>query len=740
MSEAIRKTTRRTGVARVVLVAAMAVPAVLVAAQAAAAESWIQSDTPAPPGATIWEFSGLSCSSKTSCEAVGSQSGASGSKVLAEMRSSSGWQIWSTPEPSGAVSSAFSAISCVSAVRCMGVGDYSNGARTAPLSEVLNGGWALRPTPSPSGATTAGLDAVSCTSANACTAVGSYSDGTGNLMLAERWNGSHWTIQSVPAPPGAVDSELAGVSCTSGTACIVAGDYDNGTGTVTLAEAWNGARWTIQATPNPSGATASELDGISCASGTACTAVGLGFAESWNGTTWSLQTIAKPQGGTRPDLNRVSCTAVVTCAAVGVSYRDGVPNAAAETWNGTSWKVQAIAITTSYDSAFLDDVSCTSATTCTAVGSYHDPVDGDRALAEILNLRWQVQDAPNPASSLSSDFSDVSCPSANACTAVGNMETSTDFEPVVEGRNGGSWTIESTPSPSVSNLDGVSCTSAGACTAVGDISNGGKLITLAERWNGTSWATQSTPNPKNATRSYLIDVSCPSATACTAVGIYFNSAGTQLTFAETWDGTSWKLHSTPGPAGTTTSQLSSVSCTSPTTCTAVGYYLSPGDTLLAESWNGTSWKIEPVTNPAGDSGGLLAGVSCRSAGDCLAVGSYNDGSRDVSLSEFWNGTRWTAHGTPPLPQAKQTGLTSVSCTAGGQCTAVGFMLSHGGQVKMLAELWNGSNWGVRDTQTPPGAQASNLASASCTSAVDCTAVGYYEDSTGDDVILAEQYS
>ena len=740
LTRTITRGLRRARAARIALVVAIAVPAAVAAASAAAAESWVAVVTPAPAGATTWQLSDVSCSSQMNCEAVGSQSLSTGNAVLAEMRSSSGWEIWSTPEPSGAVSAAFNGISCVAAVRCMAVGDYSDGTTSLPLSEVLNGGYTLRTTPSPAGAASAQLAAVSCAAAAACTAVGSYSDGTNTLMLAERWNGHSWTIQSVPAPAGAVYSELSGISCTSATACTAVGDYSAGTGTLTLAEAWDGTGWTVQTTPNPSGSVSSQLIDVSCASATSCTAVGPSLAESWNGTTWSLRTVAKPQGETRPDLTGVSCASATACAAVGVSYRDGVANAAAEAWNGTTWKVQAVTITTSYDSAYLAGVSCTTATVCTAVGSYHDAVTGDRALAEILNLRWQPQAPPNPSASLSSDFTDVSCSAASACTAVGNMETSTDFEPVVERWNGSGWTIDSTPNPSASNLEGVSCTSAAACTAVGDVSSGGQLVTLAERWNGTSWTVQSTPSPPGATRSYLIDVSCPSATACTAVGFYVDGSGDQLTFAESWDGTSWKLQDTPDPTGTTTSQLSSVSCTSASSCTAVGYYLTPGYTLLAESWNGASWAIKPVTNLGGGTGGLLAGVSCRSATDCLAVGSYDSGSRSVSLSEFWNGTAWSAHATPPLTKDKQTGLASVSCTAGGPCTAVGFVLTHSGRVQMLAELWDGKSWGVHITPVPSGAQASSLASVSCPSAVDCTAAGYYQDSTGNDVILAERYS
>ena len=133
---------------------------------------------------------------------------------------------------------------------------------------------------------------MSCTSATACTAAGFYSNATTTVTLAERWNGTRWSIQTTPNPAGASSySILQGVSCTSATACTAFGEDGNGTTDVTLAERWNGSRWSIQHTPNPAGGSNSTLNGVSCASATACTAVGGSFngttgvtlAERWNG-------------------------------------------------------------------------------------------------------------------------------------------------------------------------------------------------------------------------------------------------------------------------------------------------------------------------------------------------------------------------------------------------------------------------------------------------------------------------
>ena len=142
------------------------------------------------------------------------------------------------------------------------------------------------------------------------------------------------------------------------------------------------------------------------------------------------------------------------------------------------------------------------------------------------------------------------------------------------------WVVQRTPNPAggvCSELDGVSCVSLSSCTAVGFSTNrtGGEA-TLAERWNGSNWSIERTPTPAAATSSSLLGVSCASPRVCTAVGSFTNRAGGEATLAERWNGSSWAIQRTPNPAGATSSRLVGVSCPSPRSCTAVGfwYYIS----------------------------------------------------------------------------------------------------------------------------------------------------------------------
>jgi hypothetical protein len=102
------------------------------------------------------------------------------------------------------------------------------------------------------------------------------------VTLAEAWNGRRWTIQTPPNPTGATFSEFHGVSCASSAACTAVGRWLGSSGGGTLAERWDGRRWSTQ--PNPTSAGGGELDGVSCMSSTACTAVGQYSAYTYSRT------------------------------------------------------------------------------------------------------------------------------------------------------------------------------------------------------------------------------------------------------------------------------------------------------------------------------------------------------------------------------------------------------------------------------------------------------------------------
>src|SRR5690242_12727777 len=192
--------------------------------------------------------------------------------------------------------------------------------------------WRIQPTPNPRTIKQGRLNAVSCSSPGACTAVGDFVNVPGTGTLVERWNGTSWSIQASANPAGAFTSVLFGVSCPAATFCVAVGNYQNRAGRhAIMAEAWNGSSWSVMPAPPPAGARRSFLNGVSCTSATACTAVGsyqtrsgghVTLVERWNGTTWSRQPTPNPATPPRSALAAVSCTSASACTAVGSSAVD----------------------------------------------------------------------------------------------------------------------------------------------------------------------------------------------------------------------------------------------------------------------------------------------------------------------------------------------------------------------------------------------------------------------------------
>src|ERR1019366_9361639 len=126
---------------------------------------------------------------------------------------------------------------------------------------------------------------------------------------------------------------------------------------------------------------------------------------------------------------------------------------------------------------------------------------------------------------------------------------------------------------------------------------------------------------------------------------------------------------------------------------------------LAELWNATSWSV--LRGAAGPgSQGSLDGVSCSSPTSCMAVGRGVMPSGATSGSaELWNGSTWTAEPLPgfvsrgtPLPVAS---LSGVSCVPSGSCDAVGYHSTAGDQgSEVVTAEGNGSGWADQGQAAP----------------------------------------
>jgi len=326
---------------------------------------WTIHTTPSPKiEGTAW-LNGVSCTASAACTAVGSGG-------LAERWNGTAWSIQTTPNPGGEMTS----VSCTSATACTGVGNEKSGT----LAESWNGTeWKVQTTPNPTGATTSRLEAVSCISAAECTATGWYESSEKTYTLAERWNGTEWAIQTTPNPSEGHPVHLDGVSCTSSTSCAAGGYYYTpGLEIDPMAMHWNGTEWTLQTVPKPVKEREARIEAISCTSSAACTGTGSyspsstedykTMAQRWNGTEWAIQSTLNPSGAS--SLDGVSCSAAAACTAVGETSVSEELLTLAEAWNGTEWLIQTTPNPTGAKESHLSATSCTSSTVCVAAGFY----------------------------------------------------------------------------------------------------------------------------------------------------------------------------------------------------------------------------------------------------------------------------------------------------------------------------------------------------------------------------------
>jgi hypothetical protein len=620
--------------------------------------SWQRQATPNPPGNTdpsaTPDLLGVSCPAAGFCAAVGEYQSLGGGQVsMAETWNGSAWTWQPVPVAPGSAGGGLTAVSCTSPRFCEAVGfnvDVTDGTQVT-LAATWNGtSWSLQQAPNPGGFGFVQFTTVSCASPAFCEAWGSRDTG---VPLAEQWDGSSWQPQSVPS-----DAAMKSVSCASATFCEAVGSG--------AAYTWNGSAWTAQTIPAP--AATGTLGGVSCASVTFCEAVGeyfnanaAGVAAVWNGSAWSAQAIPEPAGATFTNLNAVSCVSPSSCEAGGrfdidVTANDPMP--LAEAWNGAAWQLQHAVAPPGATYNTLTGVSCVSATFCEAVGAHFDNTGTQVSLMEMWNGRsWRIQAGPQKALS-------VSCVSPRFCEAVG-------AGPFAEIWNGTSWQVQARPGAAAVETQVVSCATAGFCMSADGFAN-------IDIWNGSSWsAGPAVPGFR------VTSISCLSASFCEVVG-----EGPSGQNAAVWNGTSWTGQATPGPSS---ASFNAVSCTTASSCVATGQIADQNGQLsaLAESWDGSAWTIQPAPDPAVAKGSVLNAVSCTSATSCTAVGQYNSG--DVTnygalqtLVEVWDGMTWSLRSAPD-PSPAHDVLTGVSCGTSQECTAVGQAADAGGVESTLIE-------------------------------------------------------
>jgi hypothetical protein len=325
----------------------------------------------------------------------------------------------------------------------------------------------------------------------------------------------------------------------------------------------------------------------------------------------------------------------------------------------------------------------------------------------------------------------ISCGSATTCLAVGANLTSSAETPTAEALSGTKWKSVAVKLPKGAEgaaLAGVSCKAATYCLAIGDYStSAGAQLSFANSWNGSALTAVTAPPLPAGGLISLNAVSCVAVKSCVVVGTSIGagvSSTTIDTFTDTWNGSKWTKVTTATKA-VALDMFTAMHCFSSKNCVAAGTsYLETGKTtVLVATWNGKTWTAEKAVTPAGQEI-IVADLSCGSATSCALVGlsANNEVTSGFGFLEVWNGKTW---GESKWTGAKGDTLafpSGVSCTSATDCVAVGAAgTSKSGGAAALS--WNGKKWTALTVPGPAKGDSSNFEAVSCPKASDCVAVG-----------------
>jgi Phosphoesterase family len=320
-----------------------------------------------------------------------------------------------------------------------------------------NGSWQVVPSPNLSTHDN-NLAAVSASSPGDAWAVGSYyTQSNPNVFrnLAEHWDGTRWTAV---APPNVGDQEntLFSVSSLSDGKAWAVGYYADQTFRIrTLAELWDGAKWTVVPTPNP-GRARDVLFSVKAISDTDVWAVGgreqgsngvfRTLIEHWNGSSWTVVPSPDPAPNGN-ELFAVTGSGPDSAWATGQGQGNAFPSAAiVEHWNGHAWSVAQAP--TSSSRTYDPYAAATLGRRLLAAGDQEDDTKPQTTLSFLTGRRGSRLVSSGNVGAGENDFYAVAAANGAAWAAGRTTDPATDLtSTLIETLKNGAWSIVPTPNP-----------------------------------------------------------------------------------------------------------------------------------------------------------------------------------------------------------------------------------------------------------------------------------------------------
>ena len=414
----------------------------------------------------------------------------------------------------------------------------------------------------------------------------------------------------------------------------------------------------------------------------------------------------------------------LTCLTTG----DGTSSSSVA-WGDTSsnWNSANLA-----NATHLNQVACTSAATpiCVGVG-YYTSNGKDIGAIVTTSSDFSVASADTPPPTIA-DITQVACPSANGCYALGLSTTGTPL--LLAGAVGQSplqdrWTIltpaSGTAAMTLTGLSSIACPSSSTCevsgsAALGSASSGPMILRLdgdpSAVASNSTWEPTFTTDAVPTAMTSVGEIVCPDSSQCLALGTGDSSTPTDPAIftapisspsgqASTWINDTF-------PTGSTS--VTGISCTS-TNCIAIG--TQPGASPAAV-WSGSlagngssdQWQltttpsIQAATAVACGQPGTNASASCE-----VAVVTSPGASELIQGSLAQNGGwAWNlSTGTNTNGAEYYTGLACETPPSSGNtaCAAAGVTAS--GPIIVTSASGPTGSW---STQTPslPGATVTGV--------------------------------
>jgi Bacterial Ig-like domain (group 3) len=604
------------------------------------------------------------------------------------------------------------------------------------VSADINGIWG-QPTPIP------GLEniksqvqAVSCSSPGNCAAGGWFQAvGHGPIQpfVADEENGTWGQFTDLGITRLGLNTggaaEVDSASCSAPGNCVISGEFLGPRGWEAFWGQEGNRRWLlIQTSPfliDPSAGSA-----VSCTEvGFACTGVGQQTDVSGHEQAYAMQVF---QGG-------------------GTAGPQTIPGAAALNAGGN---------------AEGSAVSCTTPGNCVTGGFYTDQVGQQQVfVAEEKNSTWGTAITLPGSTALNAvgpaRIQNVSCPTAGNCAVSGFYTDANGNEQIlVADETNGIWSsaMKLPGATSTGNNAGahVACWAPVHCTAVGAVTTSGHLSAIAATESPSTspvvlghWATAA-PVPGVAAlskgQSTTTALSCAPSADCAIAGSYTDRFGKPQAWVADGHAGAWGTAiALPGATDATSdggkSEIKAASCVTGVFCAVAGDLWTSSSiqserAMVAADHQG-AWGTATIIPGLENSISAALTVSCASVGNCVAGGWYLDsaGNQQAFVANDVNGTWQQFSNVANLMSTPDTGGTqtsAVSCPAAGQCVATGTVTAP--QQQWVSVENSGNEW-ENNTQigifAPGNVRLPSQAIAlSCSTQVDCAAIGTFVDADG----------